>query len=148
MKWIVLAGPSNTGKTYTLSEVVLNLLGKGGKLDSNCTRPTVLAPGTATQLTKYKDDIYELTYKGKRVVIATEGDYPSSIEDGFNYDPNADVVVSASRSRTNSYHLQRIDALITGNPSVEPCFVAALDHKSNLMRILTHRINQIVNMIY
>lgn len=143
MKWIVLTGPSNTGKTYTLSEVVIELTKRGGVLI-----PPSGMPVWNNKKGKYDDGDYELSYVSKKVVVITQGDAPDDVVAGFDkaMAAKADVLISTSRSRTGCGHLAAIDRRMS--PLVEAYFIASLEHDKALQaRIRANRVNQIIGLI-
>ena len=143
MKWIVVAGPSNTGKTYTLAEVVIELTKRGGVLV-----PPSAMPVWNAVVESYYDATYELSYASKKIFVVTGGDSPWDVESGFDKAKaaKADVLVSASRSKSGSGHLAAINARIS--QSVEPYFIAALEHDKPLQpRIRANRVGQIIDLI-
>lgn len=143
MKWIVLAGSSNTGKTYTLSEVVIELVKRGAILTPPSAMP-VWIPSRNT----YADASYELSFASKRVYVFSQGDYPSDIDTGFSQAraAKADVLISASRSKAGCGHLAKIDARTS--TSIETYFIATFKHDVALQqRIRINRVDQIIKMI-
>lgn len=143
MKWIVLAGPSNTGKTFTLAEVVIELTRRGWIL----IPPSVMPVWNATA-GKYDDGKYVLSNASKKIHVVTQGDSPWDVANGFDNAKAAkvDVLISASRSKSGSGHLAAINARIS--PSVEPYFIAALEHSPALQpQIRANRVNQIIGLI-
>ena len=106
MKWIILAGSSDTRKTWTLTEVVVSLVNRyGAQLVSPRTLPTSHPAGPPKGWPYYDDDVYELKYQNKSIVIKTGGDTPGIVEDGFNtaQSRNADILISAAHG-----YLQRM----------------------------------------
>lgn len=143
MKWIVVAGPSNTGKTYTLAEVVIELTKRGGVLVSPSAMPVWNA-----SFGKYDDGEFELSYGTQTIRVITNGDLPSDVANGFDNAKaaNVDVLISASRSRSGCGHLLAINARIS--QSVEPYFIAALEHDKPLQpQIRANRVGQIIDLI-
>ena len=150
MKWIILAGPSNTRKTWTLTEVVIALVQAcGAQLVSPQTLPTphpVLPPNIWPY---YNDGIYELKYQNKLIVVKTGGDTPSVVEDGFNMaqSRNVDILISAAHARSESNHIKAIDSKIVANLA-EVFVIAALNHDQSAMTsVITWRVQQIIDML-
>lgn len=80
MKFLVLWGKGNRGKTQTL-----NLL--------------AVALGAACVDVK-KDDHYKITYNNKTIAITTKGDDEASLEKEFKkLPPDADLYICASRTK-------------------------------------------------
>lgn len=150
MKWIVLAGSSDTRKTWTLTEVVIALVNTcGARLVSPETLPT---PHPATGTKKwpyYDDDTYELLYRGKRIIVETAGDWPHVVDGGFKNAKkhNADVLISSTHARGGSRHIATIDGKLSSN-SVEVYVIAALRHSFGTMpKVVNWRVQQIIGML-
>lgn len=150
MKWIVLAGSSDTRKTWTLTEVVIALVNRhGAQLLSPQILPTP-HPAVPPNIWPYYDDgIYELKYQNKLIVVKTGGDTPSIVEDGFNMaqSRNADILISATHARSESNHIKTIDSKIAAD-SAEVFVIAALDHdQSTMPSVVMWRVQQIIDML-
>lgn len=150
MKWIVLAGSSDTRKTWTLTEVVIALVNRhGAQLLSPQILPTP-HPAVPPNIWPYYDNgIYELKYQNKLIVIKTGGDTPGIVEDGFNtaQSRNADILISAAHARSGSNHIKAIDSKIVDNLA-EVFVIAALDHDHATMpAIVKWRVQQIIDML-
>ena len=150
MKWIILAGSSNTRKTWTLTEVVIALVNTcGAKLVSPAALPTPHAAVPPNSYPYYVDGTYELLYRGMRIVVVTDGDLPHIVDGGFKnaVSRNADVLISAARARSGSGHISVIDRKV--NSREASIFVlAALDHGLAAMpEIIKWRVQQIIDML-
>ena len=150
MKWILLAGSSNTRKTFTLTEVAVSLVRThGATLLSPATLPVRHPASSPTSYPYYSDDFYELTWKNKKIVIVTDGDMPKGIDVAFNYAKKcaADVLVSATRAKSRSGHIAKIDKKVISG-GVDVFIVAALDHShAASASIVSNRISQIIDML-
>ena len=150
MKWIILAGSSDTRKTWTLTEVVIALVQThGAQLVSPQTLPTSHPAVPPNIWPYYNDGFYELKYRNKLIVIKTDGDTPGIVEDGFNtaQSRNADILISAAHARSGSNHIKAIDSKIVDNLA-EVFVIAALDHYQSAMpSVITWRVQQIIDMI-
>ncbi len=150
MKWIVLAGSSNTRKTWTLTEVVIALVKTyGAQLISPSRLPIPHPPRPPNIWPYYNDDTYELKFRGKLIIIKTDGDMPSTVNEGFKVATgrNADILISATRARSQSGHIKTIDSKIRSK-SAEIFVLAALDHDPATMpAIVAWRVQQIIDML-
>ena len=150
MKWIILAGSSNTRKTWTLTEAVIALVNTcGAQLVSPAALPTPHSAIAPNRWPYYDNGTYELLYRGKRIVVATAGDTPGIVEHSFKdaKSRNVDVFISAARARSGSGHISTIDKIITSGLA-EVFILAALDHSFETMpTIVTWRVQQIVDMV-
>ena len=148
MKWIILAGSSDTRKTLT--ELAISLVRThGARLIAPMSLPVPFPAVPPSIWPFYADDTYELQYRGKKVVITTDGDSAKIVDDGFEEAKrrNADVFISASRARSKSGHLGVIDAKVTSG-GAEVFIIAALDNGAVAMpAIVSWRIQQIIDMI-
>lgn len=147
MKWIILAGSNGTGKSYTLSELVLNLLGRGAVLSKACNLPSF---NSAEK--RFCDGEYELTYKGKHIIVKTKGAKENDICDGVDSAKSvgADVLISACREQPACSHLTFIESQWRADPSkLEIYFVASLCHEKGDMQdaMRKNRVGQIIDMI-
>ncbi len=150
MKWIVLAGSSNTRKTWTLTESVIALVNTcGAQLVSPTTLPTPHPAPTPDKLPYYDDDTYELLYRGRRIIVETAGDMPQTVDEGFKKarSRNADVLISAARAKSCSGHLATIDSKIASSLA-EVYVIGALDNSHRIMsEVVRWRIQQIIDML-
>ena len=150
MKWIVLAGSSNTRKTWTLTEVVIALVkAYGAQLISPSQLPIPHPPRPPNIWPYYNDDTYELKFRGKLIIIKTDGDMPSTVNEGFKVGSgrNADILISATRARSQSWHIKTIDSKIRSK-SAEVFVLAALDHApATMSAIVAWRVQQIIDML-
>lgn len=150
MKWIILAGSSNTRKTWTLTEVVIALVNTcGAKLVSPMTLPTPHPASAPNRWPYYDNGNYELLYHGKRIIVETAGDMPHIVDGGFKnaQSRKADILISAARARSGSGHITTIDNKIASN-SAEVFVIAALDHSFNTMpAVVAWRVQQIIGML-
>lgn len=150
MKWIILAGSSNTRKTWTLTEVVIALVRScGAQLISPAKLPTPNPPVPPDRWPYYNDDTYELRHCGKLIVVKTDGDTPGVVDEGFKKakDINADVLISATRARSQSGHLKIIDGKISSKLA-EVFVIAALDHDdATKPEVVNWRVQQIIDML-
>ena len=150
MKWIILAGSSNTRKTWTLTEVVIALVRNcGAQLVSPPMLPTPHPSIPPKGWPYYDDGTYEIRYHGKLIIIKTDGDMPRVVDDGFRkaQSRNADIFISAAHARSGSNHVTVIDSKITNNLA-EVFVIAALDHSHTAMpSVVNWRVRQIIDMI-
>lgn len=150
MKWIILAGSSDTRKTWTLTEVVIALVNRhGAQLLSPQTLPTPHLAVPPNIWPYYDDGVYELKYQNKLIVVKTDGDTPGAVEEGFNtaQSLNADILISSAHARSGSNHIQTIDSKIVAN-SAEVFVIAALDHdQSTKPSVVAWRVQQIIDML-
>ena len=150
MKWIIVAGSSNTRKTFTLSEVVVSLVrGHGAILRSPTTLPALQPAASPTSYPYYSDGCYELSWRGNKIVVVTDGDIPGRVSEAFEYAVKcgADVLVSASRAGSGSGHVAQIDGKAVSG-AADVFIVAALDHSHTASAtIVANRVNQIISMI-
>ena len=150
MKWIILAGSSNTRKTWTLTEVVITLVNRyGAQLVSPQTLQSSNPAMPPNVWPYYNDDTYVLKYRSKLIVVKTDGDMSTTVDEGFNIAQglNADILISASRARSRSSHIKTIDNKISSKQA-EVYVIAALDH-SNVAKpaVVNWRVQQIINML-
>lgn len=77
LKVAVVAGPGNAGKSYALKEFARSIYGKltNSKVERPWDEGTVSINDTTNGKGKTLDFILVGEYKGKKVVILTEGDY-------------------------------------------------------------------------
>lgn len=150
MKWIILAGSSNTRKTWTLTEVVITLVNTfGAKLVSPQALPTPNPAMPPNIWPYYNDSTYELQYKDKRIIVKTDGDMSNTVDRGFNtaVDRNADVFISAAHAKSGSNHIRAIDSKITSRQA-EVYVIAALDHDNAAKpAVVNWRVQQIIDML-
>ena len=150
MKWIVLAGSSDTRKTWTLTEVVIKLVKTcGAQLLSPSQLPIPHSPTPPNIWPYYNDDTYELEFRGKLIIVKTNGDMPNIVDDGFTVatNRNADILISAAHARSKSGHIKAIDSKIKSKLA-EVFVLAALDHDCATMpAIVTWRVQQIIDML-
>ena len=150
MKWIIVAGSGDKRKTFTLSEVVISLVTThGATLLSPATLPVLHPPVSPSGNPFYADGEYELVWKGKKIVVKTDGDWPSALQDGMTLAQkcSADVLISASRARSGSGHIAYIDSVVTSG-TADVFVVAALYHSAAASAtIVANRVDQIINMI-
>ena len=150
MKWIILAGSSDTRKTWTLTEVVITLVNTcGAQLVSPAALPTPHPAIAPNKWPYYDNGTYELLYRGRRIVVETAGDMPYIVENGFKnaMNLNADILISAARARSGSGHIATIDSKIASN-SANVYVIAALDHSFGTMSaVVKRRIWQIIDML-
>ena len=150
MKWIVLAGSSNTRKTWTLTEVAITLVNTcGAQLISPATLP-MPHPAMPPNIWPYYDDgIYELRYRNKLIVVKTDGDTSGTVEGGFNTAQrrSADILISAAHARSGSNHIKTIDSKIVDNLA-EVFVIATLEHDQSAMpSVVMWRVQQIIDML-
>ena len=150
MKWIVLAGAGNTRKTWTLNEIVVALVRTcGARLISPKSLPTPHPSSSPTGQSYYSDGQYEILYKGRLIIVVTDGDTSQTVESGFKLamSKSADVLISATRAKSNSGHIASIDSkIISGVADVY--VIAALDHSpATQATIIRSRIRQIIDML-
>lgn len=150
MKWIILAGPADTRKTWTLTEVVITLVNTcGAQLLAPATLPAPHPAVTPGGLPYYDNGTYELLYHGRRIIVETAGDLPAIVDGGFKnaQSRNADILISAARARSGSGHITTIDSIIASNLA-EVFVIAALYHDVRVMPgVVRWRIWQIVDML-
>lgn len=150
MKWIVLAGSSDTRKTWTLTELVIALVKtSGAKLVSPTLLPMPHHPVTQNGLPYYNDGTYELRHHGKVIVVKTDGDMPGMVGDGFKKAKalNADIYISAAHARSGSGHVTTIDNIISSNLA-EVFVIGALNHDNDTKpAVVKWRVRQIIDML-
>ena len=150
MKWIILAGSSNTRKTWTLTEVVIALVKTcGGQLVSPSLLPIPHPPVPSQKWPYYSDGTYEIRYRGRVIIVKTDGDTPGIVDDGFKKAKalNADIYISAAHARSGSGHVATIDSLISSNLA-EVFVIGALDHNDNIKpAVVKWRVQQIIDML-
>ena len=150
MKWIVLAGSSETRKTWTLTEVVIALVNTcGAQLVSPTLLPIPHSPVPPKKWPYYDDGTYEIRYHGKVIVVKTDGDTPGVVEEGFKKAKalNADIYISAAHARSGSWHVATIDNMISSKLA-EVFVIAALDHADTTKpAVVKWRIQQIIDML-
>ena len=150
MKWIILAGSSNTRKTWTLTEAVIALVKTcGAQLVSPALLPIPHPPVNSKGLPYYNDGTYEMRYRGRLIVVKTDGDTPGIVDDGFKKAKalNADIYISAAHARSGSGHVATIDSIISSNLA-EVFVIGALDHDDNRKpAVVKWRVQQIIDML-
>ena len=150
MKWIILAGSRDTRKTWTLTEVVIALVNTfSAQLVSPKALPTPNPAIPPNVWPYYNDNTYELEYKGKRIIVKTDGDMPDTVGNGFNVamNRNADVLISAAHAKSGSNHIKAIDSKIASGQA-EVYVIAALDHNDATKPVVINwRVQQIIDML-
>ena len=150
MKWIILAGSAETRKTWTLTEVVIVLVKTcGAQLVLPALLPIPHPPVNSKGLPYYNDGTYEMRYRGRLIVVKTDGDTPGIVDDGFKKAKalNADIYISAAHARSRSGHVATIDKIISSNLA-EVFVIGALNHDDNSKpAVVKWRVQQIIDML-
>ena len=150
MKWIILAGSAETRKTWTLTEVVIALVKTcGAQLVSPTLLPIPHPPVSPQKWPYYSDGTYEIRYRGRVIIVKTDGDTPGIVDDGFEKAKalNADIYISAAHARSGSGHVATIDSIISSNLA-EVFVIGALDHDDNRKpAVVKWRVQQIIDML-
>ena len=150
MKWIVLAGSSNTRKTWTLTEVVVALVKTcGAQLVSPALLPIPHPPVPPQKWPYYSDGTYEIRYRGRVIIVKTDGDTAGIVDDGFKMANalNADIYISAAHARSGSWHVATIDNIISSKQA-DVFVIGALDHDDTTKpAVVKWRVQQIIDML-
>ena len=109
MRFIVLVGKDNTGKTRTLKSVIEELVANGAIIENDPRFRrfgSYVSPASAFPVSANKEITILLRYKGKRIGITTYGDTEASLCKKISLfeQSNCDRIIFGSHPGGSSYH--------------------------------------------